>query len=640
MGRHTSASDSGAPKSIVRRVLQIAMSVVLVVAVIWYVTNNVADLSSVWGAIRAMTPIEIGVLALFAVWNLATYWIVTVLATPGLKYRQAMVQTEATTAVANTVPAGGAVAIALTYSMFGSWGFSKSRTSLSVVVSGIWNNFAKLGMPIVALSLLALEGQASGGRIVAAVTGFAGLVGAILVFALMLLSEDYAARIGIGAGRWMSALRGVVRREPVDGWDVAVLKFRSRVIGLVEDRWIRLSIWTVVGHLSLFAVLLVTLRAVGVSEQEVGWAEALAVFAFARLLTAIPLTPGGLGIVELALISGLTAAGGDKPQVVAAVLVFRVLTYVAPIPFGLGTYLFWRHNRSWLNSAPPLDPKFTAVPVPDRPTTPAPRPRDERPGAWTPAQHLRFGLAGLVTFLMCAVVASSGTVGAPERTVFRWFNDLPEWLYRPMWLSQQGGNMIVAFVVVILVAIVLRRPKLAVAAVGAVGLKLFLERVVKEVVERSRPGTSIGDVILRGKNVSAHGLSFVSGHAMITAAMATILMPLLPRRWRLVPWAVVVFNGVARMYVGAHNPLDILGGIGLGIAIGAIINVGLAPRPPAPTDELTTAPRHTIREHAFGTCGARKKPEIGQEQGSPRRSPSVANAVEGQRGPVGGCAPG
>jgi len=566
------------------------MSVVLVAAVVWYVTNNVADLSSVWAAIRAMTPYEIAVLFAAAVWNLATYWIITVLATPGLKYRQAMVQAEATTAVANTVPAGGAVAIGLTYSMFSSWGFSKSRTSLSVVVSGIWNNFAKLGLPIVALSLLALQGQASGGKVVAAVVGFAALVGAIIVFALMLLSESYAARMGIAAGRWMSALRSIVRRGPVEGWDLAVLKFRSRVIGLVADRWIRLSIWTVIGHLSLFAVLLVTLRAVGVSENEVGWAEALVVFAFARLLTAIPLTPGGVGVVELALIGGLTSAGGDKPQVVAAVLVFRVLTYVAPIPFGLGTYLFWRRNHSWLNSAPPLDPKFTAVPVPDRPATGTPRPPDVRPGAWTPVQHLWFGLIGLALFLVAAIPASSGKVSAPEESVFRWFNNLPEFLYRPMWVFQQGGNLILAFAVVILIAIVLRRPKLAVAAVGALGLKLFIERVVKEVIQRSRPGTSIGNIIMRGQNVSAHGLSFVSGHAMITAALATILFPVLSRRWRWVPWAVVALNAVARVYVGAHNPLDIAGGTGLGIAIGSIINFGLAPRP-APAQPVEEQPR-------------------------------------------------
>src|SRR4029079_13587328 len=95
---------------------------------------------------------------------------------------------------------------------------------------------------------------------------------------------------------------------------------------------------------------------------------------------------------------------------------------------------------------------------------------------------------------------------------------------------------------------------------------------------------------MRGQNVSAHGLSFVSGHAMITAALASILFPVLPRRWRWVPWAVVALNAVARVYVGAHNTLDIAGGTGLGIAIGSIINFGLAPRP-APAQPVEEQPR-------------------------------------------------
>src|SRR6185437_5446071 len=72
-----------------------------------------------------------------------------------------------------------------------------------------------------------------------------------------------------------------------------------------------------------------------------------AVFAFARLLTALPFTPGGLGVIELALITGLSAAGGARADVAAAVLVFRALTYVLPIPLGALAYVFWRRNKSW-----------------------------------------------------------------------------------------------------------------------------------------------------------------------------------------------------------------------------------------------------------------------------------------------------
>lgn len=189
----------------------------------------------------------------------------------------------------------------------------------------------------------------------AAVAGLAGLVGAIVVFALILRSEAFAAKVGIVTGRWASALRRLFGRGPVEGWDLAVVKFRSRIVGLVRQRWVALTLSTILSHAALYAVLIVALRVMGVSDAEVGWAQVLAVFAFARLLTAIPLTPGGVGVVELALIAGLTRAGGDDAQVVAAVLLYRLLTYVLPILLGALTYIYWRRNRSWRDSAPPLE---------------------------------------------------------------------------------------------------------------------------------------------------------------------------------------------------------------------------------------------------------------------------------------------
>ena len=190
--------------------------------------------------------------------------------------------------------------------------------------------------------------------------------------------------------------------------------------------------------------------------------------------------------------------------------------------------------------------------------------------------HLLVALGGLALLGLAALGARDGTVSGPERDVFHAINDLPKWLYRGMWVFQQFGNLLVAFVLVVAVALVLRRRAVAAGALAAVVLKLGLERAVKQVVERRRPGTSIGDVVLRG-DVSAGGLSFVSGHATITAAMATILTPVLPGRWKLVPWLVVALNGLARVYVGAHNPLDIVGGVGLGLFIGGLVNLVIAP---------------------------------------------------------------
>jgi len=341
-----------------RRLLGPLLSVALLVAVFAWFLPQFTSLADVWASVRSMTWVEVAVLAAAAVWNLATYQFVVVATMPGQTFRQATVATETTTAVSNTVLGGAAIALGLTYAMNSSWGFSRSRTSVSLLVSGLFNNFAKLGLPVLALVLLAFQGQPSSGRVAAGLAGVVGLALAVVALWLLLRSRESAARLGIGAGRVASALLRPFGRPPVQGWDRATTKFRDRTALLLHARWHWITLATLVSHLSLFLVLLLALRFVGVGSDQVSWVEALAVFAFARLLTAIPFTPGGLGVVELALITGLAAAGGPRAMVAAAVLIFRALTYVLPIPLGLVTYVIWQRNRSWRrapNSAPRTD---------------------------------------------------------------------------------------------------------------------------------------------------------------------------------------------------------------------------------------------------------------------------------------------
>ncbi len=344
-----------------RRVLGGVLSLALVAGVFVWFLPQFTSLAEVWTSVRDMTWVELTVLVLAAAWNLATYQFVMVSTTPGLTLRQAFVSTQTTTAVSNTVIGGAAISLGLTYAMNTSWGFSRSRTSVALLVSGLWNNFAKLGLPVLALALLAFSAPPSAGRITAGLAGMAALVVAVVLLGALLRSQEGAERIGTTAGRIASALRRPFGKGPVTGWDRATTKFRARTALLLRARWQWITLATVVSHLSLFLVLLLALRFVGVDGDQVSAVEALAVFAFARLLTAVPFTPGGLGVIELALITGLAAAGGPRALVAAAVLVFRALTYVLPIPIGIGTYLFWRHNRSWRRE-PNTAPRTQLVP--------------------------------------------------------------------------------------------------------------------------------------------------------------------------------------------------------------------------------------------------------------------------------------
>jgi putative heme transporter len=341
------------------RVVGLAVSAVLAAVMFRHISPQLADLASAWVDMRAMTWRELGVLALAAAANVGIAATVLLAATPGLTYRQAVVVTETSTAVSNTVPGGTAMAIGLIYTILGSWGFSKSRSTLSITVSAAWNGFVKLAMAVVAAGLLMVRGDASGARIVAGAIAAGALVAALALFAVILSSDDFSQRAGDAAGRLSLRIRRRLSHRPTDGWGHATAKFRGRVIAVVSRSWVQLTVSALAAYVSLYLVLLVTLRAVGVANDEVDWIDVLAVLAVVRVVTMIPLSPGGIGIVELGLIAGLTSAGGNRAEVVAAVLVYRLLTYVLPIVLGFVTYIYWLRKTSWLGSAPPLDPRLT-----------------------------------------------------------------------------------------------------------------------------------------------------------------------------------------------------------------------------------------------------------------------------------------
>jgi membrane-associated phospholipid phosphatase len=179
-------------------------------------------------------------------------------------------------------------------------------------------------------------------------------------------------------------------------------------------------------------------------------------------------------------------------------------------------------------------------------------------------------VASLAVFAVCAVIVANGRVGPAERAIFHAINGLPDWLYGPMLLFQYLGVLAMPLVVAV-GALALRRWRLAGALVLVVPLKLALERTVKLLVQRERPGTTVPDAILHG--VPSAGLSFTSGHAIITFAIAGLLALVLPRRWGIVAFVLATLNAVARVYLGAHNPLDVVGGAAIGLAIAATLDL-------------------------------------------------------------------
>jgi putative heme transporter len=335
-----------------QRVVGYVISVLIVVAIFWWAIPRFANYRDVWAAMKTLTPIEAWSLVAATVFNLVTYWWANQAALPGLGIGKAAVLTQTTTTVANTLPAGGAIAVGLTYSILDSWGFSGTSIALYVGVTGIWNIFTKLALPILSLVFLALSGHLTTTYIVAAILGVIVLSVGIGLFTLVFRSEEFAIRIGNWLGRVASSFRGLLHKPPVTTWGEGAARFRRDTIVLVEHRWFRLTLMTALSQVALFLVLLLSLRHLGVSEQEVSTAEAFAVYAFSRLLAVVPITPGGVGLIDLGYIGGLTAfSGEEKAAIVAAVLLFRALTYAIQIPIGALTYLIWRIKSDWRRPA-------------------------------------------------------------------------------------------------------------------------------------------------------------------------------------------------------------------------------------------------------------------------------------------------
>lgn len=198
-------------------------------------------------------------------------------------------------------------------------------------------------------------------------------------------------------------------------------------------------------------------------------------------------------------------------------------------------------------------------------------------------------LAGAALFATAASLIDRHHVSGAEQGVFRAINDhtlVPQFV---VWPIMQLGNFLVIPVAAV-VAIATRRWRLGASLlIGGLAAYLLAAHAVRDNFVRGRPATLLDDVHLR--NAPATGLGFVSGHVAVITALVVLAWPYLSRRWRALTVIVAVLVALARMYVGAHLPLDVVGGAALGIAVAGLVRLALG-RPIGPVPKRAGRTQH------------------------------------------------
>jgi putative heme transporter len=250
--------------------------------------------------------------------------------------------TLASTSLSTVASGGPAAGMATSFAMLKAWGFEGRPVGLAVAVTSVWNQLVILGVPIVAVAGVVAEGGSSRTLELVAAIALAVFVVIVVGFSIGLTSPRLTRRLGDRAARTANWLKGLFHKAPVRWNGEAFVRFRVEAIELIRRRWAFLTFGTLANHLTVFIVLLASLRAVSVPRGHVTIVEAFAAWALARVLGSIPITPGGVGFVELGLTGVLVGFGASNAEAVAATLIYRFLTSVPMLVLGLIAATTWK----------------------------------------------------------------------------------------------------------------------------------------------------------------------------------------------------------------------------------------------------------------------------------------------------------
>jgi uncharacterized protein (TIRG00374 family) len=337
-----------------QQALSIAITVAVLVAVFGFVIPQLADYRDILGFVGEIsTPWWIA-LAVLSLAFLFAYPIVLMQVIRTLRFREAFVNHMAGTAVTNSIPSGGAIALPLNYAMYMSWGITPHAISAGLLAAGVWDWLARIALPVISVLGVAAIGESLRWMWLVSIGG--AIFVAVMLFLLIRLTGDEGAALRFAG--WLDKMAGWVsakiHRDKPDVVKI-FMQFRDDLNGIISDRAWRLSAATLGNHVAMTALFVASVYSVGVTPDLIPIPWVVLAFTLGRFIVMIPVSPGGLGLVDLGWIGLLTLGWQtanpslpvDASLISAGVLLFRALSLLPPIPIGIATGLYWRFNKSW-----------------------------------------------------------------------------------------------------------------------------------------------------------------------------------------------------------------------------------------------------------------------------------------------------
>ena len=325
---------------------QLAIPFVILAVVFAVALPRIVDYRAVALALASLDPRDVLLLAaatcLAYVANAAPQRILV----RELSWRRAVGADLAGRAVASTIP--GPTDIATRLLLYTQWAIPLDRASAGLVIGGLLETVSSLVLPLLAVVVIVVTGGAvePAGAMLAAI-GVLVLALGTVVFAAIVRSERLARRIGDWLSRAVGWLFAKLRRRAPAGVSDAVMDLRTELHDILNRDGLEAYGAAVLAKLAWFLVLMVSLRACGVGPEVISPATVLATMAVVSFVALVPITPGAIGVSEVAYIALLTTAidPAYAAQVAAAVLLYRVAQWLIPIPLGWSLFIVMRRGH-------------------------------------------------------------------------------------------------------------------------------------------------------------------------------------------------------------------------------------------------------------------------------------------------------